>query len=66
LFYVPLGYKVEYLPKNISLESNFGKYSYHLESKSDQIVFIRSLELNKSDIPVEKFSEFKEFINSVA
>ena len=63
---LPLGYKVEYLPQNISLENEFGKFTYQLETIKDKVIYRRYLQLYKGVIPVNKFSELRNFINSVA
>ncbi len=65
-FYVPYGYKVEFLPADVKLENEFGKFTTRLEVKNDRIIYRRYLEMNKSVIPVERFSEIRSFVNSIA
>ena len=64
-FYLPYGYKVEYMPKDVKLENEFGRFTSGLEVKNDRIIYRRYLEMNKSIIPVEKFSEIRSFVNSI-
>lgn len=63
---LPLGYKVEFKPPDVKVENEFGKFSYQIEAKNDKLIYKRYLELNKGEIPVEKFQAFRSFINSVA
>jgi hypothetical protein len=63
---LPLGFKIDYLPSNVKIESEFGKFSYQLETGNDKIIYTRFLEMKKGKIPQEKFPEFRSFINSVA
>ena len=48
------------------LENEFGKYNYRVEAKNDKLIYKRYLEMNKGEIPLEKFQAFRSFINSVA
>ncbi len=65
-FNLPLGYKVEFKPDDVRLENEFGKYNYRVEAKNDKLIYKRYLEMNKGEIPLEKFQAFRSFINSVA
>jgi len=66
VYYLPLNFTVEYIPPPKNIENEFGKFTYQLNKSDDKLVFIRTLELNKSDIPQEKYDIFRAFINSVA
>ena len=63
---LPLGYKVEFKPDDVMLENEFGKYNYRIEEKNDKLIYRRYFEMNKGEIPLEKFQAFRSFINSVA
>jgi hypothetical protein len=63
---MPSGYKVEYLPENVNIENEFGKFRYTLQISNDKVIYQRDLHLFKRIIPVEKFKEIRDFINSVA
>lgn len=65
-YQLPFGYKVEYLPENISIENEFGKFSYMLELKDSKIIYKRYIAMNEGVIPVEKFNEIRTFVNAVA
>jgi hypothetical protein len=63
---LPLGYKVDYIPSNVILDNEFGKFRYEMVVNNDKVLYKRYFEMNKGIIPVKKFSEFRDFINSVA
>jgi transglutaminase-like putative cysteine protease len=63
---LPIGYKVEFKPADVRLENEFGKFSYETEVKNNKLIYKRYLEMNKGVFPVEKFEDFRNFINSVA
>ena len=63
---LPLNYRVEYMPENVNIENEFGKFVYHLAVAGDKLIFNRILELNESDITSGKYAEFRAFINSIA
>jgi hypothetical protein len=63
---LPYGYRVEFLPADVSLENEFGKFTYHLELKNNIIIYKRYLELNKGSFSMERFNEIRSFINSIA
>jgi hypothetical protein len=63
---LPSGYKVEYLPENVNIENEFGKFRCTLQISNDKVIYQRDLHLYKGIIPVEKFKEIRDFINLVA
>ena len=63
---LPVGYKVELKPADVRIENEFGKFSYQIESKNDKLIYKRYLEMNKAEIPEEKFQAFRSFVNLVA
>jgi hypothetical protein len=63
---IPLGYKVEFIPENVTINSDFGKFNYSLEIKNDKVIYKRYLEMLKGIVPLTQFNEFRSFINSVA
>jgi hypothetical protein len=65
-YYIPIGYKVESMPEDVFIESEFGTYRYSLKTNADQIVLYRQLELNEGLIPFEKYNSFRKFYNSTA
>jgi hypothetical protein len=65
-YYLPFGYKVEFLPGDVVIENEFGKFRYQLELKSDKIIYKRYLEMNKGKVPVGKYIELRNFVNTIA
>jgi hypothetical protein len=65
-YYLPHGFKVEFLPEDVKLDNEFGKFSYKLSVKNDKLLYERYFEINKGIVPAEKFNEFRKFINSAA
>jgi hypothetical protein len=65
-YYIPYGYKVDFRPENITLNTEFGRFIYRIRVEPDRIIYTRYLELNKQKVSAEKFVELREFINSVA
>jgi transglutaminase-like putative cysteine protease len=63
---LPLGYKVEFVPANVAINSEFGKFRYSLEVKNDKVIYRRYLEMTKGIIPLDQYNDFRSFINSVA
>jgi hypothetical protein len=63
---LPVGYKVEFKPADVSIESEFGKFIYQIEASNDKLVYKRYLQMNKGEIPEEKFQAFRSFVNSIA
>jgi len=66
VFNLPLNFKVEYMPGDLNIENEFGKFIYHLETSGDKLIFKRILELNESDITSDKYNIFRAFINTIA
>ncbi len=66
VYVLPLGYEVEYLPKEVAIKNEFGEFRYSLEAEGDRIIYVRFTDLKKAEIPVEKFSDFRTFINTMA
>jgi hypothetical protein len=65
-YILPSGYKVEYLPSDVVIENEYGKFKFQLEVMNDRIIYKRFLEMNKAVIPKEKFNDLRDFINSIA
>ena len=65
-YYLPYGYRIEYLPENITLDTEFGRFSYQLKAEGNKIIYTRYLEFNKGIVSQEKFQELRKFINSIA
>jgi transglutaminase-like putative cysteine protease len=59
---LPIDYKVETLPNNISLESKFGSYRVEIEKKNENtLLYRRRLVMNDGEFPKEDYEAFREF-----
>lgn len=65
-YWLPVGYKAESVPEEVTLTSDFGKYVYSVKSSGDRIILYRRLELNKGYIPAKNYVEFRNFYNKIA
>ncbi len=65
-YYLPTGYSIEYMPENIALENEFGKYIYNLALTNDKLTCKRQFEVNKGEVSIENFNSFRYFINKGA
>ena len=58
---VPAGYKVESLPKDVSVTTSFGNYKSQIRVNGDQITYYRTYEKKSGEFPAEKYSELANF-----
>ncbi len=56
---------IEYLPKPVMLENEFGKYITSIESSDTAIIYTRHLRVNAGRYPPEKYTEFHEFLSKI-
>lgn len=62
---IPEGFIVDEMPEATQIETPFGKYSVNYELKSDHILFTRSLKLNRSSVPADKYDSVRGFFGQV-
>lgn len=62
---IPAGFIVDEIPEATKLETSFGKYSVNYEVKDEYIIFTRSLKLNRSTIPADKYDSVRNFFGQV-
>lgn len=65
-YWLPIGYKIESIPEEVTLTTDFGKYVYSVKSSGDRILLYRRLELNKTYINPGRYAEFRNFYNKIA
>lgn len=63
---IPEAYHIEYLPEDISIESQFGKYEASYEFADGELVYIRRMEREKGRYPKESYEEFRNFYKSIS
>ena len=64
---VPIGYKVEYLPKNdiIRFNNNEGEFTYLAREVGSMLQFILTLKLNKILVLQEEYQNIRHFYQSI-
>ncbi|CAN0314914.1 unnamed protein product [Scytosiphon promiscuus] len=64
---LPQGYTVEFIPENVSLESNFGSYTVTIERITDtKLKYERKFEITGGLYPKEEYEKYREFIKEVS
>ena len=64
-FTLPVGFIVDEMPDAVTLETPFGKYMTKYESKDGKLVFTRSLVMNRTTVPVDKYNSVREFYSKI-
>lgn len=64
---LPEGFEIEFLPGNISIENNFGKYRAEIESISDtRLMYRRTFMVKEGLYAKEAYSAYRDFIKEVS
>ncbi len=64
-FNLPSGFVVDEIPDAVTLETPFGKYMTRYEAKDNKLIFTRSLVINRTTVPVEKYNSVKDFYSKI-
>jgi hypothetical protein len=64
-FKLPEGFDVDELPDAVKLNSDFGAYTASYEVKDGQLVYTRSLVQRAAVVPVEKYTDVRNFFGRV-
>ncbi len=62
---IPAGYSAESLPKDVLLESKFGKYLSSVKVENDKITYYRVLEQYSGRFPAKEYSDLVKFHDQV-
>jgi hypothetical protein len=62
---VPKGYKVEFIPKDIIIESEFGRYTAKVIAKENTLVYTRTKTMVNRQYPPEKYNDFVAFYKKI-
>lgn len=62
---IPAGYSTESQPKDILLESKYGKYVTHIMIHADKIFYYRLFEQYRGRFPATDFKEIKSFYDKI-
>lgn len=58
---IPKGYKVEFMPKDVLIESEFGKYTAKVVAKDNTLIYTRTKTMTSKAYPPEKYNDFVAF-----
>lgn len=62
---LPLGYKLEGAPKEVSLETDYTRYQTQWTVEDDSLHYRRLFEIKKRQIPAEAYEEHRTFMKQV-
>lgn len=66
IYSLPEGMSVEALPKQVNIESEFGRYHFTVKEEQDTIHYHRELVIDKLFCPKEKYNDFVDFMEQIA
>jgi transglutaminase-like putative cysteine protease len=64
-YILPKGYNVEFIPKDITITSEFGSYTAKFSVKDNMIVYSRTQTMNDKKYPPEKYGEYVDFYKKI-
>ncbi|MES2847502.1 MAG: DUF3857 domain-containing protein [Bacteroidota bacterium] len=62
---IPAGYKPESMPKDISLDTRFGKYSCSFKANADTIIYYRLMDQYSGRFPAKEYNDAVKFYAQV-
>jgi hypothetical protein len=63
---LPVDYKVEAIPDNVTYETKFGSYSFTITKKDDQTLqYQRDIKINDGLYPKEEYANYRKFIKKI-
>ena len=62
---LPKGYEPEAMPKDVSINSQFGKYSSSIKLKDNKLYYYRSIEHNSGRYPAKEYKDLVEFYGAI-
>lgn len=65
IYTIPKGYKAEFIPTDVLLESEFGKYTSKAVVKENTIVYTRTQMISSKKYPPEKYKDLVEFYKKI-
>lgn len=60
-FMLPKGYKTDEVPKDTSINSEFGQYKLSFVKNGEEIKVVRKIQINKGTYPKEKYNDYVGF-----
>jgi len=65
IYTLPKGYKAEFIPGDVLLESEFGKYTAKAVLKDNTIIYRRTQLINSKKYPPEKYKDLVDFYKKI-
>jgi hypothetical protein len=62
----PSHLRMEYLPKPVSIETEFGTYATQMEFVQGKLIYVRRLEINGGSYSAEKYDALRNFFGTIA
>lgn len=61
VYSLPTGYKVEFIPKDVTIDSEFGKYTATAVVKDNTLIYKRKIVISNKTYPAEKYNDYVAF-----
>ncbi len=65
VYHLPEGIHTEYLPRPITIRSEFGTYEASFTMEADKLTYVRTVHMKKGRFPVEKYPELTTFFKAM-
>ncbi|MEM9885640.1 MAG: DUF3857 domain-containing transglutaminase family protein [Bacteroidota bacterium] len=65
LLQLPKNARVESMPKNVDLSSEYGSFQIDYQMKGQQLVCVRRLEMNAVIVPADAFEDYRSFLKRI-
>ena len=62
----PKNFEIENIPESQELNSEFGAYNFEVVAKNNQLIYIRTLKINKGQYDKTAYPEFFAYIEQIA
>ncbi|MCB4806650.1 DUF3857 domain-containing protein [Tamlana sp. 62-3] len=66
VYQIPEGYKIEALPKNVTIKNKYGVYNVAVKFENSKIYYHRKLQINSGTYPKSEYDEYRDFRKQVA
>ncbi|MCX2452179.1 DUF3857 domain-containing protein [Pedobacter sp. PLR] len=61
IYTIPKGFKVEFIPKDVTVDSEFGKYTATSVVKDNTLIYTRKIVISNKTYPAEKYNDYVAF-----
>ncbi|QPH39786.1 DUF3857 domain-containing protein [Pedobacter endophyticus] len=65
IYTLPTGYKVEFIPQDVTITSEFGTYTAKFAAKDNTIVYTRTQIMSNQKYPPAKYNDYVDFIKKI-